>query len=318
MTTMKISLLMTLLLGVFCRVSYGLIVQESVGGVNTNTRSSLILGNGGGLIRTTTISNNNNNRQRRTQTQDSSSTCTRSTSSILYSSKSNSDTNALYSFGAEVVPEGQRPVNEYLDMKQAPLFGWGTNEVGMKGLLIRLGIVYSVVFFAVGFPIAGATYTSDGFLLQKICAANVGTIGFLLLLLVRIYSGWGYIGSRLQNKIIEYEETGWYDGNFEKKTEAELKRDQFLFQSDVQPAVDRLKLVSLCAAGLWVASCVGLNTAEKLKPKFNDYDPRVLQAVIMDEQFANAAAAENVNNRPTYCDSRYYRAIANGGQGCGD
>jgi len=311
MTTTKISLLITLLLGVLCQVSYGLIVQENIG-VNTNTRSSLIIGNGDGLIRTTTFSNSNNNRQRRTRTQDSSSA-----TSILYSSKSNDDT-ALYSFGAEVVPEGQRPVNEYLDMKQAPLFGWGTNEVGMKGLLIRLGIVYSVVFFAVGFPIAGATYTSDGFLLQKICAANVGTIGFMLLLLVRIYSGWGYIGSRLQNKIIEYEETGWYDGNFEKKTEAELKRDQFLFQSDVQPAVDRLKLVSLCAAGLWVASCVGLNTAEKLKPKFNDYDPRVLQAVIMDEKFANAAAAENTNNRPTYCDSRYYRAIANGGQGCGD
>mmetsp|Transcript_9784 Transcript_9784/g.10538 ORF Transcript_9784/g.10538 Transcript_9784/m.10538 type:complete len:312 (+) Transcript_9784:293-1228(+) len=309
MTTTKISLLITLLLGVLCRVSNGLIVQESIG-VNTNTRSSLIIGNGDGLIRTTTISNNKNRQRRRTR--DSSST-----TSILYSSKSNDDT-ALYSFGAEVVPEGQRPVNEYLDMKQAPLFGWGTNEVGMKGLLIRLGIVYSVVFFAVGFPIAGATYTSDGFLLQKICAANVGTIGFMLLLLVRIYSGWGYIGSRLQNKIIEYEETGWYDGNFEKKTEAELKRDQFLFQSDVQPAVDRLKLVSLCAAGLWVASCVGLNTAEKLKPKFNDYDPRVLQAVIMDEKFANAAAAENTNNRPTYCDSRYYRAIANGGQGCGD
>mmetsp|Transcript_23293 Transcript_23293/g.25968 ORF Transcript_23293/g.25968 Transcript_23293/m.25968 type:complete len:314 (+) Transcript_23293:186-1127(+) len=311
MTTTKISLLITLLLGVLCQVSYGLIVQENIG-VNTNTRSSLIIGNGDGLIRTTTFSNSNNNRQRRTRTQDSSSA-----TSILYSSKSNDDT-ALYSFGAEVVPEGQRPVNEYLDMKQAPLFGWGTNEVGMKGLLTRLGIVYSVVFFAVGFPIAGATYTSDGFLLQKICAANVGTIGFMLLLLVRIYSGWGYIGSRLQNKIIEYEETGWYDGNFEKKTEAELKRDQFLFQSDVQPAVDRLKLVSLCAAGLWVASCVGLNTAEKLKPKFNDYDPRVLQAVIMDEKFANAAAAENINNRPTYCDSRYYRAIANGGQGCGD
>mmetsp|Transcript_2359 Transcript_2359/g.2726 ORF Transcript_2359/g.2726 Transcript_2359/m.2726 type:complete len:315 (+) Transcript_2359:179-1123(+) len=310
MTTTKISLLITLLIGALCRVSYGLIVQESRVGVNTNTRSSLIIGNGDGLIRTTTISNNKNRQRRRTR--DSSST-----TSILYSSKSNDDT-ALYSFGAEVVPEGQRPVNEYLDMKQAPLFGWGTNEVGMKGLLIRLGIVYSVVFFAVGFPIAGATYTSDGFLLQKICAANVGTIGFMLLLLVRIYSGWGYIGSRLQNKIIEYEETGWYDGNFEKKTEAELKRDQFLFQSDVQPAVDRLKLVSLCAAGLWVASCVGLNTAEKLKPKFNYYDPRVLQAVIMDEKFANAAAAENTNNRPTYCDSRYYRAIANGGQGCGD
>ena len=52
-------------------------------------------------------------------------------------------------FGAEVVPEGQRPVNEYLDMKRAPLFGWASNEVGTDGLLTRLAIIYAVVFATV-------------------------------------------------------------------------------------------------------------------------------------------------------------------------
>lgn len=69
-----------------------------------------------------------------------------SKTSLASSSQEQGDDNALYSFGAEVVPEGQRPVNEYLDMKQAPLFGWGSNEVGLQGLLIRLGIVYAVIF----------------------------------------------------------------------------------------------------------------------------------------------------------------------------
>lgn len=232
-------------------------------------------------------------------------------------SSSDGDNDVLYSFGAEVVPEGQRPVNEYLDMKQAPLFGWGSNEVGLNGLLIRLGVVYAVVFAAVGFPIASETFTQDGFLLQKIAAANVGTLGLVVAVLVRIYSGWGYVGSRLQSKVIEYEETGWYDGNFEPKTEAELKRDRFLFQSDVQPAVDRLKLLTLGAAALWVASCVGLNAANSVKPTFNEYDPRVLNRVVQDDDFAAAAAAAS-NGKPAYCDSRYYRALANGGQGCGN
>lgn len=233
----------------------------------------------------------------------------------LASSQEQGEDNALYSFGAEVVPEGQRPVNEYLDMKQAPLFGWGSNEVGLEGLLIRLGIVYAVIFAVIGFPIAGATYTADGYLLQKIAAANVGTVGFEVLLLVRIYSGWGYVGDRLRSKSIEYEETGWYDGNIEPKTEAELKRDKFLYNSDVQPAVDRLKFLTLGAAAFFVASCVGLNAANHVKPKFQNFDPRVLQRVQMDPEFA-AAAAKSSDGRPTYCDSRYYRAIANGGQGC--
>jgi hypothetical protein len=38
------------------------------------------------------------------------------------------------SFGAEVVPEGQRPVNEYLDMRSSPLFDWASNEAGSKGV----------------------------------------------------------------------------------------------------------------------------------------------------------------------------------------
>ena len=61
-----------------------------------------------------------------------------------------------------------------------------------------------------GFPIAGATFTQDGFLLQKIAASNVGTLGLVLVVLIRLYSGWGYTGARLKSKVIEYEETGWY------------------------------------------------------------------------------------------------------------
>jgi hypothetical protein len=53
------------------------------------------------------------------------------------------------SFGAEMVPEGQRPVNEYLDMKRAPLFDWASNEVGTDGLLMRLVFIYVVVFASV-------------------------------------------------------------------------------------------------------------------------------------------------------------------------
>lgn len=206
-------------------------------------------------------------------------------------------------------------MNEYLDMKRAPLFGWGSNEVGVDGLLKRLGVVYAIVFFAISLPISGATYTQDGFLLQKIAAANVGTVGFEVALLVRLYSGWGYIGSRLQSKYIEYEENGWYDGNMEPKTEAEMKRDKFLYESDVQPAVERLKLLTLGAAAFFVASCVTLNAADRIKPTFQSYDPRVLNRVQQDAGFASKAA-EAAGNKPTYCDNRYYKAVAGGGQGC--
>jgi hypothetical protein len=72
----------------------------------------------------------------------------KSTTIVLYASE-NEEFMPETSFGAEVVPEGQRPVNEYLDMKRSPLFDWASNEVGTDGLLIRLSIVYAVVFAVV-------------------------------------------------------------------------------------------------------------------------------------------------------------------------
>jgi hypothetical protein len=88
----------------------------------------------------------------------------------------------------------------------------------------------------------------------------------------------------------------------------------FLYKQEVKPAADRLKIITLACAALWVASCVGLKASYAMKPLFNEYDPRVLERVRSDEDFA-AAAARASGGRPTYCDNRYYRAVANGGQG---
>ena len=46
------------------------------------------------------------------------------------------------SFGAEVVPEEQRPVNEYLEMRRSPLFEWASNEVGAKGVRVMASVAY--------------------------------------------------------------------------------------------------------------------------------------------------------------------------------
>jgi hypothetical protein len=218
------------------------------------------------------------------------------------------------SFGAEAVPEGQRPVNEYLDLLRQPLFGWASEESGNKGLMIRLLAVYAVVFGVVCYPISGATFTQEGYLLQKIAASNVGALLLMLLLMVRLYSGWGYIGARLRSKTIEFEETGWYDGDVEEKTEEEKKRDQFLYQSNVKPVEDRLKSFTLVIGGLWIAACISLNVSLSIKPIFDEYDPTMLEQLRYDDKLAGVAAEQSYG-KPTYCDSRYYRAVAGGAPG---
>ena len=106
-----------------------------------------------------------------------------------------------------------------------------------------------------------------------------------------------------------------YDGDVEEKTESEIARDLLLYRQDVQPVVERMKKFSLVAGAVWVASCVGLNVLFKAKPLFNEYDPDMLERLVYDDKIAGVAA-EQSNGVPTYCNSRYYRAVANGGQGC--
>jgi len=217
------------------------------------------------------------------------------------------------SFGYEEVPELQRPANEYLELVRSPLFAWASSD---KGLLIRLAAFYVVIFALISYPIAGASYTEEGFLYQKLAAANVGTLGLVIALLVRLFSGWGYVGSRLSSDFVEYEETGWFDGAREKKNKSERARDLFLYQSDVKPVVDRVKFFSLAAGGLWVASCFALNVATNAKPVFNSYDPNMLMQLQGNDKLADYASKQS-QGRPTYCNNRYYRAIAtDGGQGC--
>jgi len=137
----------------------------------------------------------------------------------------------------------------------------------------------------------------------------------VFVLVVRIYSGWGYIGSRLQSKVIEYEESGWYDGDFEQKSDAEKARDLFLYRSNVKPVEERLKTFALVVGGAWVASCLALNLATSSNPIFNQYDAKMLEKLSYDDKVASTVQMQS-NGRPTYCENRYYRAVANGGQGC--
>ena len=139
-------------------------------------------------------------------------------------------------------------------------------------------------------------------------------ISVVFVLILRLYSGWGYIGARLRDKDIEYEETGWFDGDVEPKSDVEKARDLFLYRSNVRPVEERLRKFALATGGAWVASCLALHAAVGSKPVFDQYDGRVLRAAQYDDTVAEVVR-EQSNGRPTYCESRYYRAVANGGQG---
>ncbi|GJP47297.1 hypothetical protein CLOM_g6514, partial [Closterium sp. NIES-68] len=70
---------------------------------------------------------------------------------------------------------------------------------------------------------------------------------------LRLYLGWSYIGNRLFSATVEYEETGWYDGQVWVKTPELLARDRLLASYKVKPVLNRLKN-TLLGLGLSLAA----------------------------------------------------------------
>jgi len=68
-------------------------------------------------------------------------------------------------------------------------------------------------------------------LLQPIEFVTSAAIGALLVVAVavlRIYLGWAYVGDRLLSAAVEYEETGWYDGQVRFLTAKQVTSPEWL------------------------------------------------------------------------------------------
>ncbi len=213
--------------------------------------------------------------------------------------------------GDDEIPEDQLPVYQLSELKEQPFFDWPLT----KSFPVKMAALYAGFYLLVCWPISGATFTQSGYFLQKVFAANVGALGVLLAFSLRLSSGWGYVGSRLISEYVEYEETGWYDGNVNKKSKEAFIRDKLLYEGEVEEVESLTKKVTLFLAVAWIASIGIFGVVASQKPMFNEYDARTLNELVIDEKLAEKAARAS-GGKPTYCNSRYYRAVAGGGQGC--
>jgi hypothetical protein len=100
-----------------------------------------------------------------------------------------------------------------------------------------------IAFFTslISLPISNFFYSafefSEKFIFINFLIIFVGQI-FLLL---RLYIGWYYIKERLSKASIEYEESGWYDGQIWVKPKKILKQDRLICYYKVFPILNRLE-----------------------------------------------------------------------------
>tara|TARA_Y100001968_G_C19289726_1_gene683552 strand:+ start:61 stop:561 length:501 start_codon:yes stop_codon:yes gene_type:complete len=136
------------------------------------------------------------------------------------------------------VPKEQRPLEEYKFLTNSWFFKLATKS---KSLFYRDLLFCWAVFFPLCLLINnGSIELHNNF---KLLLTTSVLCGFTLpiIVLIRLWLSWRYIYKRLRSEKVEYEESGWYDGQtWEKPTQWRAK--EFLIANhDIQPIIKKVE-----------------------------------------------------------------------------
>tara|TARA_B100001250_G_C19381897_1_gene606589 strand:+ start:65 stop:559 length:495 start_codon:yes stop_codon:yes gene_type:complete len=146
------------------------------------------------------------------------------------------------------VPLEQRPLNEFNTIRKSWIISWPLLE---KRLFYRK-LLYSWILIV---PISLLiSYGSDHLrnnIFELAFVTLTTSLVFPILLLSRQWLSWIYIYKRLNSESIEYEESGWYDGQIWEKPIDWRAKDLLIAQHQVKPVLNHLKMVVII-----LASCI--------------------------------------------------------------
>lgn len=216
------------------------------------------------------------------------------------------------------VPEFQQPLVQLAEIRSQRFFDWADDDEKLKEKLINLYL--GIMVFA-SLPISFVTFHELPRELPNLfAAANIGTFTLMLAFVLRLRVGWGFVSKRLEEKTTYYEAQG--RGLVGRKEKETLLRDRLVREQEVLPRTRRLALATFALTGAVGASVVAgdaisaLNPVFTVKPFIGD-DARALEERFKnDNEFAavqQRRALERGNNKPTYCDDRYRKILAGGG-----
>ncbi len=152
------------------------------------------------------------------------------------------------------VPKEQRPLKEFCQLKESWFFSWPINS---QNKLNEALFKSWLIILPVNILISTGSLTVKDDPVKLLLLSITISFGMPLILLVRQLLGWKYIRERLKSTIIEYEESGWYDGQAWEKPLMWRNQDLLIVQHDINPIINRLmKSLSLTSLFLITGICL--------------------------------------------------------------
>ena len=136
------------------------------------------------------------------------------------------------------VPIDQIPIIEYKNLSASKFFSWPKNK---KTYFYQKLIFSWFLFLPITIIISTGSIQLVHSPLKLFLFSLIFSLFLPLFLIVRNLLSWSYIYKRLKSEKIEYEESGWYDGQtWEKPTQWRAK--EFLIANhDIQPIIKKVE-----------------------------------------------------------------------------
>ena len=138
------------------------------------------------------------------------------------------------------VPSNQRPLNEFNSIRNSWIISWPFLKRSIfYGKLALSWLFITPISLTISY---GSDYLKNN-IFDLILVSFTASLLFPILLLIRQWLSWVYIYNRLNSETIEYEESGWYDGQIWEKPIEWRSKDLLIAQHQVKPILNHLEKI---------------------------------------------------------------------------
>ena len=134
------------------------------------------------------------------------------------------------------VPREQQPTNEFIELSKSAIFSWPKSKKSLIFVLIKFWIGAFIIFLVIS---SGSVYFKSS-ILRYILLSFFTSLAIPLLISVRLYLGWNHVFKRLNSEKVEYEESGWYDGQVWEKPLVLKEKESLIASIEVKPILKNL------------------------------------------------------------------------------
>ena len=138
------------------------------------------------------------------------------------------------------VPLNQRPLNEFNNIRNSWIISWPFLE---RSLFYRKLLFSWFLITPISLIVSyGSDYLKNN-IFELVFVSLTASLAFPILLLTRQWLSWVYVYKRLNSENIEYEESGWYDGQIWEKPIDWRSKELLIAQYQIKPILNHLEVI---------------------------------------------------------------------------